>query len=304
MCEKTINEKKIAHRTSFVTILGNLLLSAFKFVAGLLSMSQALISDAIDSLGDVVSSFIVMIGLRMSSKKEDEDHPFGHERFEPVATIILAIILFLSGGFIGYQAIKDIIAFFKDGVVHELSTHVVIGLVAAIVSIAGKETMFWYTRKAGKKIHSEAFIANAWNYRMDALSSIGSLIGIIGAMCGFPILDAFASAVICIFILITSIKIFVDAINRLVDKACDELTEEKMRSVILSLPGVLSIDLLKTRIFGSKIYVDVEISVRYDLSVLEGHKIAEAVHHAIENNFEDVKHCMVHVNPNITSVNQ
>ena len=101
MCEKTINEKKIAHRTSFVTILGNLLLSAFKFVAGLLSMSQALISDAIDSLGDVVSSFIVMIGLKISSKKEDEDHPFGHERFEPVATIILAIILFLSGGFIG-----------------------------------------------------------------------------------------------------------------------------------------------------------------------------------------------------------
>lgn len=120
----------------------------------------------------------------------------------------------------------------------------------------------------------------------------------------FPILDAFASAVICIFILITSIKIFVDAINRLVDKACDELMEEKMRSVILSLPGVLSIDLLKTRIFGSKIYVDVEISVRYDLSVLEGHKIAEAVHHEIEDNFKDVKHCMVHVNPNITSINQ
>lgn len=304
MCNKTINEKKIAHRTSFVTILGNLLLSAFKFVAGLLSMSQALISDAIDSLGDVVSSFIVMIGLKISSKKEDEDHPFGHERFEPVATIILAIMLFLSGGFIGYQAIKDIIAFFKDGVVHELSTHVVIGLVAAIVSIIGKEAMFWYTRNAGKKIHSEAFIANAWNYRMDALSSIGSLIGIIGAMCGFPILDAFASLIICIFILITSIKVFIDAINRLVDKACDESIEEKMRSVILSLPGVLSIDLLKTRIFGSKIYVDVEISVRYDLSVLEGHKIAEAVHHAIEDNFEDVKHCMVHVNPNITSVNQ
>ena len=303
MCNKTINEKKIAHRTSFVTILGNLLLSAFKFVAGLLSMSQALISDAIDSLGDVVSSFIVMIGLKISSKKEDEDHPFGHELFEPVATIILAIMLFLSGGFIGYQALKDIIAFFKDGVVHELSTHVVIGLVAAIVSIIGKEAMFWYTRNAGKKIHSEAFIANAWNYRMDALSSIGSLIGIIGAMCGFPILDAFASLIICIFILITSIKIFIDAINRLVDKACDESIEEKMRSVILSLPGVLSIDLLKTRIFGSRIYVDVEISVRYDLSVLEGHKIAEAVHHAIEDNFEDVKHCMVHVNPNITSVN-
>ena len=304
MCKTTMNEKKIAHRTSFVTILGNLLLSIFKFVAGLLSMSQALISDAIDSLGDVVSSFIVMIGLKISSKKEDENHPFGHERFEPVATIILAVMLFISGGFIGYQAFQDILAYFQHGTVHELSSHMVIGLIAAAISIIGKEAMFWYTRNAGKKIHSEAFIANAWNYRMDALSSIGSLIGIIGAMCGFPILDAFASAIICIFILITSIKIFIDAVNRLVDKACDELEEEKMRSLILSIPGVLSIDLLKTRIFGSKIYVDVEISVHYNLTVLEGHKIAEDVHKAIESNFMDVKHCMVHVNPDIISRNE
>ncbi len=299
MNEESVNkEQQIAKKTTIVTIFGNLFLSMFKLVAGLLSMSQALISDAIDSLGDVVSSFIVMIGLKISSKSADEDHPFGHERFEPVATIILAIMLLASGALVGYQAINAIIYYFKNGeVLNDLSDLRVVGLIAAAVSIIGKEIMFWYTRKAGKKINSSALMANAWNYRMDALASVGALIGIIGAMCGLPIIDSFASVIICIFILITSIKVFIEAINQLIDKACDEETEDKMRNTILSIDGVLGIDNLKTRIFGSKIYVDLEISVDGSISVKEGHDIAEAVHDAIEHQFEAVKHCMVHVNP-------
>lgn len=293
-----IKEQHIAKKTTIVTILGNIFLSMFKLVAGLISMSQALISDAIDSLGDVFSSFIVMIGLKASSKKADEDHPFGHERFEPVATIILAIMLLASGVFIGYHALNAIIYYFKNHeVINDLSDLKVIGLIAALVSIIGKEIMFWYTRNAGKKIHSSALMANAWNYRMDALASVGSLIGIVGAMCGLPIIDSFASAIICIFILITSIRIFIGAINQLIDKACDEETEMKMRATILSIEGVIGIDNLKTRIFGSKIYVDLEITVDGSITVREGHDIAERVHDAIERQYDAVKHCMVHVNP-------
>lgn len=290
-------EKKIIERVSFGTILGNFFLSLFKFIAGVLARSQGLLSDAIDSLGDVFASFIVMIGLRISHKESDEGHPFGHERFEPIATLLLGMLLFVSGCVIGYTAVKDIYLYFAQHITRQFTDFTLIALIAACVSILGKELLYFFTHRIGKKIRSTALMASAWNYQIDALSSVGSLIGIIGVMCGVPILDSFASVIICVFILITSIRIFITAINRLVDKSCDEKTIQKMKEIILSIPGVIDIDSLKTRMFGSKIYVEVEISVNGEITVLEGHAIAEEVHHQIETQLDGVKHCMVHVNP-------
>lgn len=290
-------EKKIVERVSVGTIFGNFFLSLFKFVAGILARSQGLLSDAIDSLGDVLSSFIVMIGLRVSHKESDEGHPFGHERFEPIATLLLGMLLLASGCLIGYTAAKDIYLYFAKNMVREFNDFTLVALIAACVSIVGKEILYIFNYRVGKKIHSTALMASAWNFQIDVLSSIGALAGIIGAMCGVAILDSFASLIICIFILITSIRVFISAMNRLVDKSCDEKTIQKMKKIILSIPGVIDIDSIKTRMFGSKIYVEVEISVHGEITVIEGHAIAEEVHHQIEIQIEGVKHCIVHVNP-------
>lgn len=166
-----------------------------------------------------------------------------------------------------------------------------------LVSIVSKEAMFWYTRACAKKIQSSAFMADAWHHRSDAFSSIGSLIGIVGARAGFPVLDPIASVVICLFILKVAVDIFRDAIKKLTDSACDDAYTEKVRDYIKGQEGVCGIDLLRTRIFGEKVYVDVEISVDADLSLREAHAIAERVHDGLEHNFSNIKHVMVHVNP-------
>ena len=166
-----------------------------------------------------------------------------------------------------------------------------------MVSIVVKEWMYWYTRSAAKKIHSDALMADAWHHRSDSLSSIGALVGIAFAMGGFPIMDSVASVVICLFIVKAAVDIFRDAVNKMVDRSCDQETLEKMSQLILAQPGVEGLDLLQTRLFGAKIYVDAEIAVQADLPLRQAHAIAAAVHDAMEEAFPMVKHCMVHVNP-------
>ncbi|MDD6795591.1 MAG: cation diffusion facilitator family transporter [Clostridiaceae bacterium] len=287
------DSKKIAMKVSVVSIIINLLLSLFKFLAGIIGHSGAMISDAVHSASDVFSTFIVIIGVNISSKKSDEEHQYGHDRLECVAAIILAVILSLTGLGIGYSGIEKI--FFENS--DALVVPSTIALIAAIVSIAIKEWMYWYTRNASKKINSPALMADAWHHRSDALSSVGAFIGILGAEIGFPILDPIASVVICLFIEKASYKIFKDSIDKMIDKSCSNELIAEMKEVILKQQGVEHIDDIKTRLFGSKIYVDVEFSADGDKSLIESHEIAENVHKAIEDNFPNVKHCMVHVNP-------
>ena len=173
----------------------------------------------------------------------------------------------------------------------------VLALAAAIVSIAVKEGMYWYTRINAKKIDSGALMADAWHHRSDALSSVGALIGITGARLGFPILDAVASLCICFFIEKAAYDIFKDSIDKMVDKACDEELENEIKTCVLQQKGVLGVDLLRTRVFGNKIYVDIEIKADGNVTLREAHSTAERVHDAIEKNFIKVKHIMVHVNP-------
>lgn len=285
------DKQKLAMRVSVQTMVANLLLSIGKLIVGLVAHSGALVSDAIHSASDVVSTVLVMIGIRISEKEPDREHPYGHERFECVFSIALAVLLMFTGLAIGKSAIETIIGN------REITIPGVMALVAAVVSIVVKEAMFHYTMWAAKKVHSTALKADAWHHRSDALSSIGSFVGILGARLGFPKLDAIASVVICLFILKVAIDILKDAFSAVVDTACDEATIAGLREIILQVPGVQGIDLLNTRMFGAKIYVDVEILVDGTLLLQDAHQIAEQVHEAVEQNSEQVKHCMVHVNP-------
>ena len=287
------NDLKEGMKVSIISIIGNVFLSIFKFIAGIIGKSNAMISDSIHSLSDVLSTIVVMIGLKLASKKEDVSHPYGHERIECVASFILAIFLFITGLGIGWMGIKTI--FFEN--YSEIKTPTLIALIAAIISIITKEAMYWYTRSVAKKIKSDALMADAWHHRSDALSSIGSLIGIGGAMMGFKLLDSIASIIICLCIIKVSYDIFMDSVDKMVDKACNSDFINKICDLVLSTNGVLNIDLIKTRLFGNKIYIDLEIAANQDLTLKEAHEIAQEVHDNIENNYEDVKHCMVHVNP-------
>lgn len=285
--------EKAAMKVSFVSIAANLILSVFKLAVGIIAHSGAMISDAIHSASDVLSTFIVIAGIKISSKDSDKEHPYGHERMECVSAIILATILALTGIGIGYSATLKILS----GEYGSLTVPGALALIAALVSIAVKESMFWYTRFYAKKIDSGTLMADAWHHRSDALSSVGAFIGIAGARLGFPVMDAAASLVICFFIEKAAYEIFKDAVDKMVDKACDESTESALRSCALSQTGVLGVDLLRTRVFGNKIYVDIEITANGNETLREAHSIAENVHDSIEQNFSKVKHIMVHVNP-------
>ena len=287
------SNKQIAMHVSVISIVWNMILSAFKLLAGIIAHSNAMISDAVHSASDVFSTIIVMIGVNISSKERDADHPYGHERFESLAAIILAAVLLATGLGIGYVGVCDIIG----GHYADLAIPGILALVAAVLSIAVKEAMYHYTVHYAKQIHSDALKADAWHHRSDALSSIGSLVGILGARLGWPVLDAVASVVICLFILKASVSILRDAISKLIDRACDPKVEEAIAEEILAVPDVLGLDDLRTRMFGPKIYVDVEIMVDGDLSLVAAHHIAENVHDKVERDFPEVKHCMVHVNP-------
>lgn len=285
--------EKVAMKVSFVSIIANLMLSAFKLFAGIFAHSGAMISDAVHSASDVFSTFVVIVGIKIASKASDKEHPYGHERMECVAAIILATILCITGLGIGSSAAATIVS----GKYNELAIPGRLALVAAFCSILVKEAMFWYTKIHAKRIDSSALMADAWHHRSDALSSIGAIIGIAGARLGYPVMDAAASLVICLFIIKAAYEIFQDAIDKMVDKACDDATEEGLKQCALGHKGVIGIDLLRTRVFGNKIYVDLEICTDGSKSLWETHAIAQDVHDSIEKSFPKVKHIMVHVNP-------
>ncbi|MBO5587338.1 MAG: cation transporter, partial [Acidaminococcaceae bacterium] len=251
----TSNRENIAMRISWYSIAVNVFLSLGKFVAGIFGHSAAMVSDAIHSASDVFATFIVMAGIKVSGRASDEDHQYGHERLECVASILLAVILGLTGLGIGYSGIDKILN--QDA--SSLAVPTFLPLAAAVVSILVKEAMYWYTRHYALLLESDALMADAWHHRSDSLSSIGSFIGILGARLGFPVLDPIASVVICLMILQAGYEIFKGAIDKMVDKACSKEEEDAMRAKVESIPGVYHIDLLHTRQFGNRIFVDVEV---------------------------------------------
>ena len=285
------NAKCVTMRISAVGIVCNVALTLFKLIAGIVANSAAMVADAVHSASDIVGSFVVMIGAVISNKAPDTEHPYGHEKLECIASVILGNILVAVGALIGYNGILKIVSG------ETLTAPGTLALIAAVASIVVKEALYWYTILGAKKINSVSLKAEAWHHRSDALSSIGSFVGILGARLGVPVLDPIASVVICLFIFKVAYGIFRESIDRLIDHACCDETVEQMRETLAAVPGVLAVDDIKTRLFGSRTYVDVEIAADGDLPLREAHAIAEAAHHTLERDFPEVKHCTVHVNP-------
>lgn len=285
--------EKTAVKVSLVSIIGNTVLTVFKIIAGIIANSGAMISDAIHSASDVFSSIVVILGVKIAAKKSDKDHPYGHERFECVAAIILAVILLVCGLFIGHTAIEKI----GSANAEELEVPGMLALFAAVVSIFSKEAMYWYTRHYALRNDSGALMADAWHHRSDALSSVGALIGIIGARLGYPLMDTVASLVICVFIVKAAYDIFKDALEKMVDRSCGEDFEREITDCAAGQCGVLGVDSIKTRVFGNKIYVDIKIYADGEIALKESHLIAKQVHNAIEQKFHKIKHITVYVKP-------
>lgn len=287
------DETAIIRKLSLVGIIGNVFLSAFKFIAGIMGNSSAMVSDAVHSLSDVFATFIAFLGVRFGRREADASHPYGHERIESLAAIVLGLILLVTGVGIGWVGLEKILA----GNYESLPIPGMIALVAAIVSIAVKEGMFWYTRHWARVIRSSAFEADAWHHRSDAMSSIGALVGVGGSMLGYPVLDPIASVVICLFILKQGISIIYDALKKMLDTSCGEQFEEEVRQLVDAENQVEHIDMLRTRMFGDKVYIDMEIAIDGSMQLTDAHAIAERVHDDIEHAFPEVKHVMIHVNP-------
>ncbi len=286
-----MDETRIVKKLSYIGIFGNILLALFKLFAGIFGRSGAMVSDALHSLSDVFATVVAYFGVLMSRQPGDEEHPYGHERLECVAALILGLILAGTGLGIGYSGIHKLWAH------EELEIPTMLPLIAAVVSIVVKEGMFWYTMYYAKLMDSSAFRADAWHHRSDAISSVGAFIGIGLAKMGFPVMDPIASLLICLLILKVAYDIIRDALDKMLDTSCGKEFEEKLRVFIEKQPGVEHIDLLHTRKFGNKIYIDLEIAVKGDILLVEAHEIAERVHNDIEKEYPSVKHVMIHVNP-------
>lgn len=285
---------QLAMHVSVVGIIVNLGLSVFKALAGFFGHSSALVSDALHGCTDVFSIFIVMLGVAWSEKGSDDSHPYGREKYEAVAGLILSGILFASGLIIGVNAFHSLVhREFLDSV--EVPSFVT--LVAALVSILGKEGMFLYTLAAAKKLNSTALKASAFHNHLDALVSVGSLLGVLGARMGFAWTDDAACLVISFFILKTTIEIARDSISKLDDHAMKPEKVALIKKVIGSQKGVVRLDDLKTRLSGNRAHVDVNIAVDGNLTVRQGHEIAHNTRVAIEAACPEVKDCMIHVNP-------
>lgn len=285
-----MDDFKLGVKTSVITIIVNVILSIFKIISGVVGKSSAMLADGVHTLSDVLTTVVVILGLKVSSKDADKEHPYGHEKYEAVFAKILSVMLILTGFFIGYEGVKTLIY-------GNIKTPGLIALIAALVSIIAKEGMYWYTVKVAKKIKSLSLEADAWHHRSDAFSSIGTFAGILGARMGLKVLDPIAGITVSLFVIKVGVDLYIRATKELVDESADDETVDKIKKLAQSIDGVENINLLKTRMFGNKLYVDIEISVEGALTVERGHEIAEEVHDSIEGGVSNVKHCMVHVEP-------
>lgn len=281
---------KLGMKVSIVTMIANIILSIFKLIAGILGKSSAMTADAVHSVSDVFTTVVVIIGLKISSKGEDKEHPYGHERLESVCAKIISVALLWVGFTIGYKSIVNL----YEG---NVTTPGSIALWAAVVSIIVKEGMYWYTIVTARKIRSTAMEGDAWHHRSDAFSSVGTFLGILGARYGYTFLDPVAGIIVSILIIKVGVDLYIRAVKELIDSSADKETLDRINNSVLSIDGVRAIKSLKTRIFGNRIYVDIEVFVDEELSVREGHDIAEVVHSSVENEINAVKHCMVHIEP-------
>lgn len=284
-----------------VTLLGsvvNLLLLVFKFVAGVLGHSAAMIADAVHSLSDFVTDLIVIVFVKISSKPEDADHAYGHGKYETLASCIIGLALIVVGVMMGYNATVKIVDVVKNGT--ELASPGIIALAAAVLSIVLKEWMFRITRKVAREVDSPAVEANAWHHRSDALSSVGTAIGIGGAVLlgsKWAVLDPIAALVVSVFIVVQAAKILSDAIGQLMEKSLPRDVEQRICEIVYEEEGTSDIHHLRTRKIGSQISIELHVRMNGTLTLREVHDKSIAIEKRLRAAFGDSTYINLHVEP-------
>ena len=272
----------------FIGILGNILLTGIKFWGGIWGNSAALIADAIHSLSDLLSDGIALFTYKIGQLPSDDNHPYGHGRFETVGSVLIGTVIALAG----LGLLFELAAALRAGEEHILDFWV---LIPAVLSILINEWLFWYTYRLGKKIHSPTLVANAWHHRSDAISSVAALAGIGGALAGWPILDPLAGGLVALMILGTGCKIIVEGCRDLMDEGLDEVKIEQIEEIIMDTPGVSGFHQLRSRKVGGKSFIDTNILVDKDLTVSEGHHIADTLRRNLFRQFSFIEDALIHV---------
>ena len=294
--EKSSREKGI-YKVTIVGSVVNFLLLVFKFFAGIAGHSAAMLADAVHSLSDFITDIVVIVFVRIAGKPEDKGHDYGHGKYETLATAIIGLLLLCVGFGIFWNGASSIYTFLRGG---QLESPGVVALVAALVSIVSKEILYQYTVIQGKKLNSQAVIANAWHHRSDALSSIGTAIGIGGAILlgdHWRVLDPVAAVVVSFFIMKVSVRLLIPCVDELLEKSLPEDVEKEIEQTVLSFPGVSQPHHLRTRRIGN--YYAIELHVRMDgkITLEEAHSTATAIENKLKEMFGKGTHVGIHVEP-------
>ena len=280
-----------------VTIIGsvvNLLLVVCKFVAGFLGRSTAVVADAVHSLSDLITDIVVLVFVRISGKPADDDHDYGHGKYETLATAIIGIALFAVGVGILVESIEKIVAVVNGAVLPRPS---LLAVIVTLLSVVSKEALYWYTIKMGRKYNSQAVVANGWHHRSDAFSSIGVLIGIVGAMVlgeKWSVLDPIAAAVVSVFIVKVAIDLVKPCVDELLERSLPTEIEQQIEQIILSVDGVTSPHHLRTRRIGNNYAIEVHIRMDGNLTLHEAHRITSAVERRLKEQFGEGTHVGIH----------
>lgn len=298
MAEKPITDRgKGIYRVTIAGSIGNLLLLVFKFVAGIVGHSAAMMADAVHSLSDFVTDIVVVVFVRISAKPADEDHDYGHGKYETLATAVIGLILFVVGLGILKTGAVSVWRFLHGETLPEPG---MLALVAAAVSIVVKEALYQYTAIKGKKLHSPVVVANAWHHRSDALSSVGTALGIGGAIFlgeKWRVLDPLAAIVVSIFILRVAVRLIKPCVDELLEKSLPREVEDRIRGIILSFPGVSSPHHLRTRRIGNRYAIEVHVRMDGRLSLHEAHDRATDIERRLKAEFGPDTHVGIHVEP-------
>ena len=283
-----------------VTIVGsvvNMLLLIFKFVAGIVGNSAAMVADAVHSLSDFVTDIVVILFVRLSGRPADEDHGYGHGKFETLATLFVSLVLFGVAVMLFVGGVKDIVA-----VAHgkQLAEPTMVALIAAVISIIAKELLYHYTVKCGEKLNSQVVVANAWHHRSDAFSSIGVLAGVGGAMFlggSWAVLDPIAATIVSLFIVKVAYSLLMPSLEELLERSLPKDVEQRIEQIILSVDGVSSPHHLRTRRIGSAYAIEVHIRMDGNLTLTQAHAVTTAVERLLKQEFGDSTHVGIHTEP-------
>lgn len=296
---KNVSREKQIYKVTFIGSVVNFLLLIFKFAAGIVGNSAAMIADAVHSLSDFITDIIVVLCVHLSGKPQDKEHDYGHGKYETMATVIVGTVLLLVGLGIMKTGAVSIWRFLHGEILSEPG---MLALIAALVSIVLKEILFRYTAVEGRKLASEAMIANAWHHRSDAFSSIGTAVGIGGAILlgeNWRVLDPIAAVIVSILIIHVSIKLIVPGLEELMEKSLPEKEEKKILEIILSFPEVSDPHHLRTRRIGNYCAIDVHVRMDKDKPLGEVHAITEGIESRLKGELGDKTIINIHVEPHL-----